>query len=223
MQLAETDGWAILLSRGARAAQRRLRDQITARQLGSPGFRCGGSPRLLGLSHMKVGEDFHAGDALWLEAVLRYGDQRFEPRLRIGPHARLSDSVHVACLASVTIGAHLLSGSRVLISDHLHGRYDGTAAGSDPALPPAQRPLFSPASVVLGDNVWLGDGVAVLAGAAIGDGCVIGANAVVTGAIPPGTVAVGAPARPIRRWDPARRVWAPIRPGVADDLPSQTC
>jgi lipopolysaccharide O-acetyltransferase len=47
----------------------------------------------------------------------------------------------------------------------------------------------------------------VLAGATIGDGAVIGANSVVTGHIPGGTIAVGAPARPVRRWDEASRQW----------------
>ena len=160
---------------------------------------------------MEIGPDFHAGDALWLEAVLQYAGEDFQPKLAIGAHARLSDNVHVACLHQVTIGAHLLCGSRVLISDHTHGVYDG-AAGSDPAVPPALRPLSSRAPVWIGENVWLGDGVAVLAGATIGDGCVIGANAVVTGTVPPRTIAVGAPARAIRQWDEGARAWLPLPP-----------
>lgn len=208
-EFGRTNGWESLASRVAVGFQRRLRDRFTARHLAAPGFRAGRAPRLLGLSHMQIGADFRAGDSLWLEAVVQYGGARFEPRLEIGPHARVSDSVHIACLDRVTIGAHLLSGSRVLISDHAHGRYDGAEA-SDPAIPPALRPLHSPSPVTIGDNVWLGDGVAVLSGARIGDGCVIGANAVVTGVVPPGTLAVGAPARAIRRWDPGERMWLPI-------------
>ena len=212
-EFARLNGWAQLLPRVAGSARRQLRDRLTARRLHSPGFRAGRSPRLLGLTHITLGPDFHAGDALWLEAVLAYGEglQRvqFAPRLTIGVSARLSDNVHIACLDCVDIGDHLLCGSRVLISDHAHGRYAGPDA-SDPATPPAQRSLHSAAPVRIGDNVWLGDGVAVLAGADIGDGCVIGANAVVTGSIPPGTVAVGAPARVVRRWDASARTWLPL-------------
>ncbi len=221
------NGWSAVLPHAVRGMHRQVRDRLIARHLKSPGFRAGAAPRVLGMSHMAIGADFHARDALWLEAVLLYEGQSFSPQLVVGPAARLSDSVHIACLHQVTIGAHLLSGSRVLISDHTHGRYDdGPASGSpapndpaasDPAIAPARRPLFSPAPVVIGDNVWLGDGVAVLAGAHIGDGCVIGTNAVVTGTIPPGTVAVGAPARPIRRWEPASRRWLPLRPVPGGD------
>ena len=212
---ARQNGWAQLLGRAGSRLQRRVRDSLTARQLGAPGFRAGHLPRLLGLSHITLGPDFHAGDALWLEAVIRYGEggqaQQFEPKLTIGSSARLSDNVHIGCLDQVSIGDHLLCGSRVLISDHSHGRYSGSDA-SDPAVPPAQRPLASAAPVRIGHNVWLGDGVAVLAGAEIGDGCVIGANSVVTGPLAPGTLAVGAPARAIRQWNPAARMWLPIPP-----------
>ena len=210
---ARANGWAQLLPRVGAGLLRRGRDGFTARRLAAPGFRVGRAPRLLGLSHMTIGPDFRAGDGLWLEAVVGYGEGPtgavFTPRLSIGASARLSDHVHIACLDRVTVGDHLLCGSRVLISDHAHGRYDGPGA-CDPATPPAQRALFSPAPVTIGRNVWLGDGVAVLAGAQIGDGCVIGANSVVTGPIPSATIAVGSPARPIRRWDPGSRIWVPI-------------
>lgn len=216
---ARANGWPHVASRLTGGLHRRLRDALTARKLGAPGFRAGLAPRLLGLSHMRIGPDFHAGDALWLEAVLAYGGQQFSPQLTIGPHARLSDNVHIGCLDRITIGAHLLCGSRVLISDHAHGRYSGDDA-SDPAVPPASRPLHSAAPVFLGDNVWLGDGVAVLAGARIGDGCVIGANSVVTGPIPEKTIAVGAPARPIRVWSDVQRAWIALRESQgADRLP----
>lgn len=210
---ARQNGWVQLLWRAGVGLQRRVRDATVARRLAAPGFRAGRAPRLLGLGHISLGPDFHAGDALWLEAVVAYGEgpstERFEPQLTIGASARLSDNVHIGCLRHISIGDHLLCGSRVLISDHSHGRYSGPEA-SDPAIPPAQRALVSAAPVRIGHNVWLGDGVAVLAGADIGDGCVIGANAVVTGVIPPGTLAVGAPARALRRWSSEDRTWLPV-------------
>lgn len=51
----------------------------------------------------------------------------------------------------------------------------------------------------IGNDVWLASGVCVLRGVSIGDGCVIGANSVVTRDIPPYSIAVGVPARVIRR------------------------
>jgi acetyltransferase-like isoleucine patch superfamily enzyme len=211
-----THGSLALIGSAFNAVRWRMRDAALARRLRAPGFQAARSPRLLGLTHIHLGPDFHARDFLWLEAVVHYREHgeeaAYEPALRIGASARLSDNVHIGCLHRVTIGDHLLCGSRVLITDHAHGSYNGAGA-SDPAIPPAQRPLASTAPVEIGNNVWLGDGVAVLAGAQIGDGCVIGANSVVTGAIPAGTIAVGSPARPVRRWDGVARAWLPLPQG----------
>jgi maltose O-acetyltransferase len=50
----------------------------------------------------------------------------------------------------------------------------------------------------IGDGVWIGGGAIVLPGVAIGDGCVVGAGSIVTRDLPPGSLAVGNPARIIR-------------------------
>jgi acetyltransferase-like isoleucine patch superfamily enzyme len=53
--------------------------------------------------------------------------------------------------------------------------------------------------VVIEDDVWLGYRAVVLPGAKIGRGSVIGAGAVVSGDVPPMSIAVGVPARVIRK------------------------
>ena len=53
--------------------------------------------------------------------------------------------------------------------------------------------------IAVADNAWLGGGVIVLPGVSIGEDAVIGAGAVVTRDVPAGVVAVGNPARVIRR------------------------
>jgi acetyltransferase-like isoleucine patch superfamily enzyme len=54
------------------------------------------------------------------------------------------------------------------------------------------------APVRIGRDVWIGEKASVLRGSDIGDGSVIGAHCVVTGEIPPFSVAVGIPARVVR-------------------------
>jgi len=211
LTFARENGWAQLISRSCCISLRKVRDTFTARQLNAPHFRIGGSPRLLGLSHMRIGSNFTAGDNLWLEAITTYAGQSFSPTLTIGDNVNVSDSVHIACLSSVTIGAGTLLGSRIIITDHSHGSYQGPTQ-SDPATIPTRRPLSSSAPVIIGKNVWIGDGAAILPGASIGDGAIIGANSVVTGPIPAATIAFGAPARPVRQWNPTTTSWEPLPP-----------
>jgi maltose O-acetyltransferase len=53
--------------------------------------------------------------------------------------------------------------------------------------------------ITIGDNVWLGGGAIVLAGVTIGADTVVGAGAVVTRDLPARVIAVGNPARVLRR------------------------
>lgn len=53
--------------------------------------------------------------------------------------------------------------------------------------------------IVVGDNVWLGGGVVVCPGVTIGTNTVVGAGSVVVADLPAGVLAVGNPARVVRR------------------------
>jgi len=53
--------------------------------------------------------------------------------------------------------------------------------------------------IVIGNDVWIGVNAVFLGGAEVLDGAVIGAYSVVAGNIPPYTVAVGNPAKPIKK------------------------
>lgn len=121
--------------------------------------------------------------------------------LKIGKNCKLGDHVHITASESVTIGADCLMASYIFISDTNHGD-----DRDDPMTPPDERPLRSE-PVSIGNGVWLGEGVAVLPGAQIGDGCIIGAHAVVKGNIPDYTVAVGAPAYPVKKYNFETKKW----------------
>ncbi len=61
------------------------------------------------------------------------------------------------------------------------------------------RRINPPRSILIEDRVWVGFRSMILPGAKIGHGSVIGAGSVVTGAIEPQCIAVGSPARVVRR------------------------
>ncbi len=121
--------------------------------------------------------------------------------ISIGDGCSLQTSAHIAAVRSVTIGSNVLVGSYVHITDHDH-EY------GDPDWPPILNRQVRAAPVAIGDGAWLGDQVIVLRGVSIGAGVVVGAASVVTRDVAPYTVVVGAPAKPVRRYDFERREWA---------------
>lgn len=155
-----------------------------------------------GARAMAIGRRFTCGPGLRLDAFPAASGTV----LTIGDDVQVNDYVHIAAIAGVTIGHHVLIASRVFIADHNHGRFDGNDPQDAPSVPPALRPL-SHKPVCIEDHVWIGENVCVMPGVTIGRGAVIGAGAVVTHDVPAGCVAAGNPARVIRRFDEASGRW----------------
>ena len=65
---------------------------------------------------------------------------------------------------------------------------------------PGQRAVTAP--VVIEDHVWIGFRAIVLKGVTVGRGAVVAAGAIVTKDVPPHSLVVGQPARPVRAWCP---------------------
>ncbi len=87
----------------------------------------------------------------------------------------------------IEIGDNTLVGQQVVIATLNHG------------LTPKNRQDLIPQKVVIGKNVWIGAHATILPGVTIGDNCVIGAGAVVSKDIPSDSVAVGVPARVVKK------------------------
>ena len=61
--------------------------------------------------------------------------------------------------------------------------------------------------VIIGKNVWIGSNAVVLLGVKVGDNSVIGAGSTVVEDIPPYSVAVGNPARIVKRYNFETKNW----------------
>ena len=53
--------------------------------------------------------------------------------------------------------------------------------------------------VIIGNDVWIGEDVFISSGVTIGDGCCIGAKSVVTRSLPPYSICVGSPCKPVKK------------------------
>lgn len=130
-------------------------------------------------------------------------------RIILGENIQLNDFVHISAINHVEIGDNCLFASHIYISDNSHGCYNGCLSDSSPAIPPAKR-KYAAYPVKIGNNCWVGEGVIILPGVTIGEGCIIGAHSVVNKNIPDNCIAVGSPARPIKKYNFKSKCWKKI-------------
>lgn len=126
--------------------------------------------------------------------------------LIIGNNVQMNDYVHITAMDEVRIGNNVLLASKIYISDCSHGSYVGDADDSSPLSIPKDR-NYAKKKVIIEDNVWLGEFACVLPGVTIGRGTIVGANSVVTKSLPANVIAVGAPARPIKKYNFDTQRW----------------
>lgn len=129
--------------------------------------------------------------------------------LKFGDNVQLNDYVHITAAQSVEIGNNVLMASKIYISDCSHGGYSEDTENSNPLVAPIDRPLIIK-PVKIEDNVWLGEFVSVLPGVTIGKGSIVGANSVVTKSLPANVIAVGSPAKPIKKFNFETNQWEKI-------------
>jgi len=130
--------------------------------------------------------------------------------IHIGKNVQINDYVHITGMNKVVIGDNVLMASKIYISDSSHGFYEGGDNDSNPDQIPIDR-KYKVGEVIIGDNVWLGEFVSVLPDVIIGKGSIIGANSVVTKNIPAYSIAVGSPARVIRKYNFSTQRWEIVK------------
>jgi len=148
------------------------------------------------------------GVTLWRYARLEaFAAPGSAPAIEIGDGTVIQPHVHIGAVRAVRIGREVLMASHVYITDHDHD-----FSNPDEPVVSNQRVVVAPVSI--GDRVWLGEGVMVLKGVTIGEGAIVGAASVVTKDVPPFTIAVGSPARVVRRYDRDQRAWVAVAGGA---------
>jgi acetyltransferase-like isoleucine patch superfamily enzyme len=110
----------------------------------------------------------------------------------------------IAAGESITLEENVILARNVFITDHAH-------AFQDVERPIRDQGIDGVSPVVIGRNSWLGQNAVILAGVTVGQHCVIGANAVVRDSIPDFCVAVGAPARVVKRFNSTLECWEAVK------------
>lgn len=128
--------------------------------------------------------EFGEGSVIRPPLYCDYGYQ-----FRIGARVFINVGLVALDVAVITIGDDAQIGPNVQLLTPWHPVAGGPRRGKWEAARP----------ITIGGNAWLGGGVIVLPGVTIGENTVVGAGAVVTADLPADVVAVGNPARVIRR------------------------
>ena len=140
-----------------------------------------GTMSYLSCNVIEIGED-----AKIREQVYVGGPQLPESKFVLGSRTIILQLTNINPTKPVIIGDDTGIGGHCLI--FTHGAWSNALDG----YPVTYEP------VTLGKSVWLPWRVFVMPGSSIGDGTVIGANSLVSGKIPPQSLAVGSPAKVIR-------------------------
>lgn len=151
--------------------------------------------RFIGAKHIEIGNDFYANTGVRMEVFCKAEATSTTPYIKVGNGVNVGQFCHIGAINGINIDDGVLMGSKVYISDHMHGNPQIFSL-----IPPAKRPLYSKGKIHIGKNVWLGDNVVVMPGVSIGENSIVGANSVVTKDIPDNVVAAGVPAKVIREY-----------------------
>jgi len=157
-----------------------------------------------GSKNINLGNQLTTGINCRIDAFTQTGNKI----INIGNNVQINDNVHIGAINNIKIGNNVLIASKVFISDHNHGSYTG-AIQDTPNSSPIERKLRSK-PIVIADNVWIGEFVSILQGVHIGEGSIIGTMSVVTKDIPAYSIAVGSPAKVIKKYSFDKKTWEKI-------------
>lgn len=153
---------------------------------------------LVGGKYITSGKNLFLGANGILSAWESFKGDSFHPEIIFGDNVTIGNGFHISAINKIHLGNNILMGKYVTIVDNEHGNITFENLN----IPPIKRRLSYSNGIFIEDNVWIGDKVTICSKARIGYGAVIGANSVVTGEIPPFSVAAGSPARIIKIIEP---------------------
>jgi acetyltransferase-like isoleucine patch superfamily enzyme len=197
-------GWIpTLLGVGLRALAYRLIMRLDGTPAIEPGVR------IAYASGIRLGKGVYLDQGVYLHALpqgITIGDNSFimhhttlhvfnfrnlpQAGITIGKNCFLGEFNVIRAQGGVRIGNDVYTGPMVqmVAVNHVY---------QDPNRPIREQGITAQ-GIVIEDDVWIGANATIVDGVTIGRGSIIGAGAVVTRDIPPYSIAVGAPAKPVK-------------------------
>ncbi|MFK5241462.1 acyltransferase [Lactococcus lactis] len=186
---------------GIKSRIRKCKDIINFK-LKNKGVVVGKNIILRNPQYISCGKNVVIGDESKLLCWDSYGEEQYSnlPEIQIGDNFHATRNFTIQCAQKVVIGRDVLVASNVFIIDYNHGLNPLTKSY-------LENPLIRGGGVLVDDGVWIGNNVIVLPNVHIGKKSIIGAGSVVTKDIPEYCIAVGNPAKVIKKFDIKEKKW----------------
>lgn len=151
---------------------------------------------------ISIGKNVYIEKNCRIEGVESYNKVSFNPSIIFEDNVSVQQNLHLTCANQIVIGKNTAIAANVSITD-IHHPYE------DINTPIEQQNIITK-PVVIGPDCKIYNNAVILPGVHVGKHCTIGANAVVTKDIPDYCVAVGAPARVVKRYNERTQKWEKI-------------
>lgn len=150
-----------------------------------------------GYKNISIGSKVSIGKLGWLACLPLTNNPNC--KLIINDGVYIGNLCHIYATSKIVIEKNVLMADKVYISDNIHS-YE------DILTPVINQPIKQIDEILIGEGAWIGENVSII-GASVGKGSVIGANSVVTKNIPDYCVAVGVPAKVIKKYSFEENTW----------------
>lgn len=155
------------------------------------------------------GKSVHLSKNVKLMPSSMYVCHRKVSHLFINEETEIGMFSRIACMGKIYIGKEVITGPNVFIADYNHNYQNINISIMK------QGNCFNEVNtgynIFIGDGSWIGTNVVIIGNVQIGKNCVIGANSVVTKDIPDYCVAIGSPAKVVKKYNFETNHWDTIK------------
>lgn len=159
-------------------------------------------PLLITPQFIELGENVTIWYKARIQGVYKYNEAEYNPRIIFCDGVTVQQNLHLTCANRIIIGKNTAIAANVTITDIIHPYEDVNK--------PIERQNIQVDSVQIGEDCKIYNNAVILPGVHIGKHVTIGANSVVNTDIPDYSVAVGMPARVVKRYDFNLKKWLKV-------------
>lgn len=157
------------------------------------------------------GKHISLGDMVYLEknVTLKFLEE-FEnfgykiPNLKIDDGVTVGVGTIISAAKFIHIKKDVLIAPYCFIGDHDHEYHDITT-------PIRDQGYKNVKNIIIEEGAWIAANATICSGVTIGKNSVVGANSVVTSNVPPFSLAVGNPAKVVKKFNTATKKWEKIK------------